>query len=202
MYVCYWQTGSLHLPRFRLKVVHLLFARWTRSRPIVIFNPGSCDCLHLYSEIHTDMLYNVECNIEVRHNPSICMNMYVVRIYLCCLISAEQKNEVHRHRAGASLQNIQPQMLHLSRKTSSKQNVLLRNESNSVSVSHLCCPRGINNLFGCGERSVKLKTAQMIHVSTRFFTWSLCQQTLEQRLQIRQSAESFWNWSNFRWCVY
>lgn len=123
-------------------------------------------------------------------------------VFTCCLISAEQKNEVHRHRAGASLQNIQPQMLHLSRKTSSKQKILLRNESNSVSVSHLCCPRGINNLFGCGERSVKLKTAQMIHVSTRFFTWSLCQQTLEQRLQIRQSAESFWNWSNFRWCVY
>lgn len=120
-------------------------------------------------------------------------------VFTCFLISAERKNEVHRHRAGASLQNIQPQMLHLSRKTSSKQNILLRNQSGSVSVSHARCPRGINSLFGCGERSVKLKTAQMIHVSTRFFTWSLCQQTLEQRLQIRQS---FWNWSNYRWCVY
>lgn len=62
--------------------VHLPFAPWTRSGATVIFNAGNCDCLHLYSELLTDMLHNVECNIQVCHNPSICMNMYVVRIYL------------------------------------------------------------------------------------------------------------------------
>lgn len=58
---------------------------------MVIFNPGSCDCLHLYSEMHTDMLCNVECNIQVRHNPSICMNMYVVS-YLPAASSARSES--------------------------------------------------------------------------------------------------------------
>lgn len=61
---------------------HPTSAPRTWSRPIVSFNAGSCDCLHLYSEIHTDTLYNLERNIQVRHNPSICMNTYAVGIYL------------------------------------------------------------------------------------------------------------------------
>lgn len=158
--------------------VHLSSARRTRSRPILICNAGSCDCLHLYAWICTLFLFT------------------------CCLISAEWMTEVHHHRAEASLQNIQLQMLHLCRKTSSNHNILLRNQSDSVSVSHQCCLRGINHLFGSWEGSMKLRTAQMIHVSTRFFTWSLCQQTQEQRLQNRKSMESFWNWSNYKWCVH
>lgn len=86
------------------------------------------------------------------------MHEYVRRfVFTCGLVSAEQKHEVDRHRAGASLHNIQPQMLHLSRKTSSKQNILLSNQSDSVSVSHLCRPRGINNLFGCGGKKREIK---------------------------------------------
>lgn len=122
--------------------------------------------------------------------------------FTCCLISAEWMNTVHHHRAEARLQNIQLQMLHLSSKTSSNQNILLRNQSDSVSVSHQCCLRRINNLFGAREQSMKLKTAQTVHESTRFFTWSLSQQTLEQRLRNRKSMESFRNWSNYKWCVY
>lgn len=121
-------------------------------------------------------------------------------VFTCWFISAEWMNEVHHHRAEASLQNIQQQTLHLSRKTSSNQNILLRNQNDSVSVSHQCCLRGINNLFGSRKRSMKLKTAQMVHVSIS--SLGAYVNRLEQRLQKRKSMESFRNWSNYKWCVY
>lgn len=123
----------------------------------MMFNAGSCDSLHLYSETHTDMLYNPECKIQVHRNPSICMNMYSQWfLFSCCLISAEWMNsEVDHPRAEASLQNILLQMLHLSKKAGSNPNILLTNQSDSVSVPHQCCLRGINNLFGSGEGSMK-----------------------------------------------
>lgn len=68
--------------------LHLTSAPRTWSRWAVIVDAGSWDCLHLYLKTHSDMLYNLECNIQVRHNHPyawICK----LFVFTCCLISAE-----------------------------------------------------------------------------------------------------------------
>lgn len=96
------------------------------------------------------------------------MHEYVRRSYLpAASFSAEQQNEVRRRRAGASLQNIQPA------NASPLQDRPVPSKISSLETKVIvfllligAAREGINNLFGCGGRSVKLKTAQMIHVST------------------------------------
>lgn len=154
--------------------LHLTSAPRTRSRWAVIVDAGSCDCLHLYLKVHSDMLYNLECNIQVRHNHPyawICK----LFVFTCCLLSAEWTRFIWTQFTEHDSTKASP----LPFGPVPAKIVLLSNQSDGVSVSHQRCRRGIKNLFGFRVWGMKLMTAQMIRANTRFFTLSSFQQDPE-----------------------
>lgn len=111
--------------------LHLTSAPRTWSRWAVRADAGSCDCLHLYLKLHSDMLYNLECNIQVRHNHPYAWKCKLF-VFSCCLISAEWTRFIWTQFTEHDSMKASP----LPLGPVPAKIVLLRNQSDGVSVSH------------------------------------------------------------------